>query len=49
MTSPREGIICAYPSWSALVVKLNHLPGKPGGGIFARGIIRVSFGTQLIW
>jgi hypothetical protein len=46
---PREGIICSYPSWSALVIKLNHLPGKLGGGLFVCGIIGVYVGIQRIW
>jgi hypothetical protein len=47
MTRPREGIVCAYLSWSALVIKLSHLPGKPGGGPYMHGTVNVSVGTQL--
>jgi hypothetical protein len=49
MTPQREGIICAYPSWSVLIVKPNHLPGKPEGGPFTRDIVEVSVGIRLIW
>jgi hypothetical protein len=47
MALPSEGIVCAFLSWSALAVKLDHLLGKPGGGPFVRGTIRASASTRL--
>jgi hypothetical protein len=45
--APRVGTTCAYLSWSALVIKLSRLPGKPGGGPFTRDIVGVSVATQV--
>jgi hypothetical protein len=45
MAPPWEGIVCAYLSWSALTVKLDRLPRKPGGGPFVRGTIGTSTST----
>jgi hypothetical protein len=45
---PSEGIICAYPYWSALIVKVNHLPERLGGGLSTHGNVRVSVGIKLI-
>jgi hypothetical protein len=47
MVPPREGIVCAYLSWSALTVKLDCLPGKPRGEPFMRGTIGAFAGTRL--
>jgi hypothetical protein len=47
MAPPRERIVCAYLSWSALTIKLDRLPRKPGGGPFGCGTIGASASTRL--
>jgi hypothetical protein len=47
MAPPMVGIAYAYLSWSEIVVKLNHPPGKLEDEPFVRDIIKVPIGIRL--
>jgi hypothetical protein len=48
MAPPKAWTACAYLSWSAPVIRLSSLHGKPGGEVFMHGTAGVSSGTRLI-
>jgi hypothetical protein len=47
MAPSREGIVCAYLSWSALTIKLDCLPRQLRDQPFVHETVGASAGTRL--
>jgi hypothetical protein len=45
MTPPEAGSTCDYLSLFALGIRLSHLPGRPRGEPFGRGIVEMFAST----